>query len=352
MDTTLNMKYKKQIGYQILFWIALFLLGLARNYGEHENPGFKEFLYYDLCHWIFQIMGANFIYFVLIRKFFDTKKYLSFTLYLVLSLYCLGVLNRLFIVYLAEPFFATYPKESFTEIFSDIRYLLFHYIFPILSGAFIFISVMFILRYQDEKNNRLQLQKEKSELELMLLKSQLNPHFLFNTLNNIYSLSVSGSAATAQSIERLSDILDYILSKGQHKMVDINEELKIIDDYIELEKLRYDERLIMNKSENIGSQAHIPPLLYLSLVENAFKHGAEKTSGNVEINISVITDFDFAIFKVENNFSETSTDDRIGIGLNNIRKQLELYYSDKYLLKIEKNENWFSVKVTTPLYDN
>jgi sensor histidine kinase YesM len=265
-------------------------------------------------------------------------------------LYFLGVTNRLFIVYITEPFFADYPKDSITDIFYDIRYLLFHYIFPLISGAFIFISIMFILRYKNEKNNRLQLQKEKTELELRILKSQLNPHFLFNTLNNIYSLSISNSAATAQSISRLSDMLDYILNKGQNKLVAAAEELKIIDDYIELEKLRYDERLKIHKVENIEFTSFIPPLLYLSLVENAFKHGAEKISGKIEINISLITNLNFAIFKVENHFSKTITDDRIGIGLKNIRKQLDLYYADQYSFEIKKLENLFSIKLTTPLY--
>lgn len=350
MNKTRNLKPKKELGYQIIFWVALFLFGVAKNYGEHDHLNFKALFYYDLCHWIFQIIGANFIYFVLIRKYFDSKRYTLFFIYLFVSLYILGVLNRIFIVYAAEPFFADYPKDSIADIFSDIKYLLFHYIFTIISGSFIFVSIMFILRYKNEKHSRLQIQKEKTELELKVLKSQLNPHFLFNTLNNIYSLAISNSAATAQSISRLSDILDYVLARGQEKMVSAAEELKIIKDYVELEKLRYDERLTVNQSENIEFPAFIPPLLYLSLVENAFKHGAEKTSGDIEINISLFTDRNFATFKVENHFYEKAADERIGIGLNNIKKQLELYYTDRHSLEIEKFGNRFSVKLTTPLH--
>lgn len=352
MNTVLHRKLNNEFSYQIIFWIALFSFGLARNYGEHDNPDFAALFYYDVCHWIFQIIGANFIYFILIRKYFDSKKYIPFFIHLFLSLYILGVFNRIFIIYAAEPFFTDEPKDSIIDIFSDVRYLLFHYIITIISGAFIFISIMFILRYKNEKHNRLQLEKEKTELELKVLKSQLNPHFLFNTLNNIYSLSVSNSSATAQSISRLSDILDYILRKGQNKWVNVAEEMKIIDDYIELEKLRYNERLKINIFKNIRYSAVIPPLLYLSLVENAFKH-SEKISGNVEINIFLETDLNFIIFKVENHFSKNISDNgTAGIGLKNINKQLELYYTDAYSLEIEKPENWFSVKVTTPLrYD-
>ncbi|WDF45361.1 sensor histidine kinase [Chryseobacterium sp. KACC 21268] len=348
MKEILDQKLRKEIGYQIVFWIALLLFGMVTNYGEHDNPDFKEIFFYDLCHWIFQIIGANFIYFILIRKYFESKKYLLFAIYFIISMYVLGVLNRMFIVHIAEPFFLIEPKNSMVEILTDVKYLLFHYNLPIISGSFIFISVMFILRYKNEKQNTLQLQKEKSELELKALKSQLNPHFLFNTLNNIYSLSIANSNETSQSISRLSDILDYILYKGQKEVVSISEELKIIDDYIELEKLRYDERLKLIKNKEIKFPAFIPPLLYLSFVENAFKHGAEKTIGTAEIKISLETKAEFSIFKVENQYFEKKTDEKVGIGLQNIKKQLDLYYRNQYSLEIKKDNNWFMIKLMTP----
>ncbi|WP_315055391.1 histidine kinase [Chryseobacterium indoltheticum] len=210
------------------------------------------------------------------------------------------------------------------------------------------ISVMYILRYKNEKQNTVQLQKEKAELELKALKSQLNPHFLFNTLNNIYSLSIENSKYTSESISRLSDILDYILYKGQQKLVTLSDELRIIDAYIELEKLRYDERLNVTKSENVEFTDLVPPLLYLSLVENAFKHGAEKTSGNIDIRISIVTGIDHSIFKVENSAFEDSSDKRKGIGLENVERQLQSYYQDQYAMKITNESNWFTIEIITP----
>ena len=348
MKKSLNQRILKEIGYQTVFWSALFIFGTARNYGECEQSDFREFFYYGICHLIFQIIGANFIYYVLIKKYFDHKKYVLFSVYLILSSYIFGVLNRIFIVYLAEPFFANYPKNNILEIVTDIDYLLICYIIPILSGAFILISVMYILRYKNEKQNTIQLQKEKAELELKALKSQLNPHFLFNTLNNIYSLSLENSKYTSESISRLSDILDYILYKGQQKLVMISDELRIIDAYIELEKLRYDERLNITKSENIEFPDLVPPLLYLSLVENAFKHGAEKTSENIDIRISIMTGIDHSIFKIENSSFEDSSDKRKGIGLENVERQLQSYYQDQYAMKITNESNWFTIEIITP----
>lgn len=348
MKKSLNRRILKEIGYQTVFWSALFLFGTARNYGECDQSDFREFFYYGICHLIFQIIGANFIYYILIKKYFDHKKYVLFSVYLILSSYIFGVLNRIFVVYLAEPFFANYPMNNILEIVTDIDYLLICYIIPILSGAFILISVMYILRYKNEKQNTVQLQKEKAELELKALKSQLNPHFLFNTLNNIYSLSIENSKYTSESISRLSDILDYILYKGQQKLVTLSDELRIIDAYIELEKLRYDERLNVTKSENVEFTDLVPPLLYLSLVENAFKHGAEKTSGNIDIRISIVTGIDHSIFKVENSAFEDSSDKRKGIGLENVERQLQSYYQDQYAMKITNESNWFTIEIITP----
>lgn len=340
---------RQNLYFQLFLWIALFLFGAARTYDDYHEGIFKQLIIYNFCHWIFQILGANFIYYGLIRYFFDRKKYVEFSLYLVLSLYIISVINRIFIVYIAEPFFTHETKDSLFSIFTDIRYLLFHYTFPIISGAFIFISMMFFMRYKDEKENAIQLQKEKTELELKSLKSQLNPHFLFNTLNNIYSLSVSHSEKTSQSISQLSDILDYVLYKGQKKWVSVADELSIIDDYIALESLRYhDGRLKMTRNITLNSTNFIPPLLYLTLVENAFKHSDSGNSGQTEIKINLETNEKYSVFSIENTCRETSDYNKKGIGLRNIKKQLEHHYQKHFNFHISQENNIFIIEITTP----
>lgn len=349
VSKTSNVKLKKEISYQAGLWIALFVFGVFRNYGELEQPDFREIFYYDICHWIFQIIGANWIYFFLIGRFFEAKKYFLFALYFIAGTYILGILNRLFIVYVAEPLFANYPQENIADILTDVKYLIFHYILPIISGSFIFVSMMFMLRYRYEKQNALQLQKEKSELELKALKAQLNPHFLFNTLNNIYSLSITGSATVSKSISQLSDILDYILYHGQKELVPVTAEMKIVKDYIALEMLRYNDRLKLEMEEKTEVPGLIPPLLYLSFVENAFKHGAEKTTGPVTIRISIETHVNTALFKVENQLFGANQNSGIGIGLGNTRRQLDLYYPNQYSLEIKQTDNWFKIELKTPI---
>ncbi|ASK32779.1 histidine kinase [Chryseobacterium sp. T16E-39] len=347
---TKKKRIQQDIGYQIIFWIGLLLFGMAKNYGQYEGTNWEEIFIYELSHWVFQIIAANFMYYVLIGPLFNRKKYLLFSLSLILSLYLISVVNRIFIVYAVEPLFMNYPKDSVYDIFTDLNYLLFHYIFSIITGAFIFIATMFMLRYRDEKENTARLFKEKAELELKALKSQLNPHFLFNTLNNIYSLSLTNSERTSESIHRLSDILDYVLYKGQRKTVLISDELLIINDYIELEKLRYDERLKVRTFEKLESSNTIPPLLFLSLVENAFKHGAGKTSGDVEINISAKTDIHQSVLKVENTCKEINSKEKEGLGLKNIKEQLQLYFDTRFELTITQENNWFTITIKIPAY--
>ncbi|WP_347216112.1 histidine kinase [Chryseobacterium sp.] len=346
---TKTISYNRQnIYFQLFFWIALFLFGIARAYEDYNGGMFKQLVIYNFCHWIFQILTANFIYYVLIRHLFDPKRYAEFIFYLLLSLYSISAINRIFIVHVAEPFFTHEPKDSLISIFTDIRYLLFHYTFPIISGTFIFISIMFFMRYKDEKENTTQLEKEKTELELKSLKSQLNPHFLFNTLNNIYSLSISNSDKTSQSISQLSDILDYILYKGQKKWVPVADELRIIDDYIALESLRYsDERLKIARKTAITSPNSIPPLLYLTLVENAFKHGAGKSAEQTEIKIEVETNKKESVFRIENTYGDISDQHEKGIGLENIKRQLEYHYQGRFSFHISRENNIFSVEIIT-----
>ncbi|PWN67718.1 sensor histidine kinase [Chryseobacterium oncorhynchi] len=351
MKTGTGTDFRQTLYFQLFFWVALFLFGIARSYGEYSDGILKELVIYNFCHWIFQIIGANFIYYILIRHFFDRKKYVEFSIALIASLYAISVINRVFIVYMAEPFFINETKDSLISIFTDIQYLLLHYTFPIISGAFIFISIMFFIRYKDEKENTIKLQKEKTELELKSLKSQLNPHFLFNTLNNIYSLSITNSEKTSQSISQLSDILDYILYKGQKKWVPIADELTIIDNYIALESLRYpDKRLKVTKLINIKTSGSIPPLLYLTLVENAFKHGAGKSSAQTEIKIAVETNNKKSIFKIENTFESNENSNERGIGLQNVKRQLQYHYQEHFIFNISQENNIFNVEIITPAH--
>jgi LytS/YehU family sensor histidine kinase len=189
-----------------------------------------------------------------------------------------------------------------------------------------------------------QLLIEKQQAELNYLKSQTNPHFLFNTLNNIYSLSKDKSDLAPESILRLSKILRFMLYEAGGKYIAIEQELKIIGDYIALEQLRYDESLRINFSNDIEDMKQaLPPLLLIPLVENAFKHGVSETRNHPFIDIHLSVNKRQLAFLVKNSTEEfhDKSNVRENIGLTNLRRQLELLYTD-YNLSVQHNESGFT----------
>ena len=213
----------------------------------------------------------------------------------------------------------------------------------------IFSAIVFgIIKYSYDfrilKETAQKLRIEKQEAELNYLKSQTNPHFLFNTLNNIYALAREKSDLAPQSILQLSKILRFMLYETNVDFIAIDQELKIIDDYIALEKLRYDESLTINLNHNIEDMKQsIPPLLLIPLVENAFKHGVSETRNQPFVNIHLSIKEKQLLFIVKNS-SESIESQRVvkeNIGLSNLRRQLELLYQN-YDLIIFQGESYFT----------
>ncbi|OSY87526.1 histidine kinase [Tenacibaculum holothuriorum] len=292
------------------------------------------------------MISSYFIAYFWIPKFVKTKKYILSILVFVIAIYLLGVLSRILVVHVGEPLVRIPPfeQESIREIFTDYRWLLAKYIPNILLNSLVFVAVKYYFEDEREKSNKLALAKEKSEIELRTLKGQLNPHFLFNTLNNIYSLSIINSPKTSTSISKLSEILDHVLYRCNGKYVLLSSEIELLKNFIELEKLRYDDRLKVTFTEDIENDTEIPPLILLSLVENAFKHGAGEDSGSPQINIHVSNKDAKFTFKIMNTVSKDYQPDNKGnIGLLNVRKQLDLIYNVNYTLNIVETDNKFEV---------
>lgn len=192
-----------------------------------------------------------------------------------------------------------------------------------------------------EKNNQLRI--EKKEAELNYLKAQTNPHFLFNTLNNIYSLARDKNDLAPESILRLSKILRFMLYETGGDTIAIDDELKIMTDYIALEKLRYDDSLLVILDTDIENPKQpLPPLLLIPLVENAFKHGVSETRSQPFVDINLTVRQQQLLFIVKNSIEETATVQEVkeNIGLSNLRKQLALLYKD-YNLTIEQESAVF-----------
>lgn len=210
------------------------------------------------------------------------------------------------------------------------------------------LAFFVIVRHMyDFRNLRLtaqRLQIEKQAAELNYLKAQTNPHFLFNTLNNIYSLARDKSDLTAESIMRLSKILRFMLYETRDSYIALEQELKVIEDFVELEKLRYNHTLQVDfNCELEDVKQAVPPLILMPLVENAFKHGASETRKNPFVDIRLAVKDSRLSFMVSNSVENQGSGGCVkeNIGLSNLRRQLELLYSD-YELNLKQNDGVFT----------
>ena len=211
-------------------------------------------------------------------------------------------------------------------------------------SIFFFGIIKHAYNYRKLRSDAQKLRIEKQQAELNYLKSQTNPHFLFNTLNNIYSLARDKSDLAPESILRLSKILRFMLYETSGDYIGIEQELKILNDYIALERLRYDESLHVNFNYDIEDMKQaMPPLLLIPLVENAFKHGVSETRNRPFVDIHLSVNKRQLAFVVKNSAEQLSADGSVkeNIGLSNLRRQLELLYSD-YSLSAQQRDSVFT----------
>jgi LytS/YehU family sensor histidine kinase len=193
-----------------------------------------------------------------------------------------------------------------------------------------------------------EMEKGKLEAELKLLKSQINPHFLFNTLNNLYVLTLNNSNRAPEVVYKLSQLMSYMLYESNQMQVSLDREIQYIENYIALEKIRYGDRLdvalnIYNNTEGI----EIAPLLLLPFIENSFKHGVNNQLSKVWVRIDILVQAGQLVLKVENNKSpfpsKVVEKNKSGIGLQNVKKRLDLIYDNSYNLEILNEEDTYLV---------
>jgi hypothetical protein len=233
----------------VLFWVSALLVGVSSSKyhdGRTASIGF-EFLV-DFLYLVPEILSAYLVAYWVLPKLLYRRRYVAGVLAFLGVAYLACVLGRIFIVKIDEPLAGIKPKayETYGAILTDIPKLLYVYFFDIFSMVFLFLCLKTLKDQVLIQRRTLMLEKEKAETELALLKAQLNPHFLFNTLNNIYSLSFTSPERTSASIARLADILDHILYRTNDRFVALSAEVALMRNYIELEKLRYDSRLTVN----------------------------------------------------------------------------------------------------------
>ncbi len=212
--------------------------------------------------------------------------------------------------------------------------------FFLTNGFFLFISTVykFTVDWFFNEKEKSDLEKQSLSAELAFLKSQINPHFLFNSLNNIYSLAYQKSDATPNAILKLSEIMRYMLYESNDNRVSLLKEITYLESYIELQKLRFkgDAHVRLEVEGQVSDQM-IVPLVLISFVENAFKHGvATDPNHPIHINISVFEDK--LLFTLHNRKNRQNKDQTGGIGMVNVKRRLEITYPNQYKLNVENRE--------------
>lgn len=345
-----NMKFDIKKGIppviHILFCTAILVIPLLvmSRYGVTDNKYFVGYLF--RTGMLIMLFYVNYLF--LIDNFLFRKQFIP---YIVINIILIGgtvLFQNLFFEFsLNVP--PPPPKMGRPERIPRPPHemkILFDYVLIILAIG-MSVALKATMRWYKDSINLEVVKASQLEADLKNLRSQLNPHFLFNTLNNIYSLIAIDTHKAQDSVHRLSNLLRYILYENEQKFVPLDKELEFTQNYIDLMRLRMspDVKLdVLIKNESSGRL--IASLMFITLIENAFKHGINNGS-NSFIDIKIFVDKKRGVLcTVENSISEskdTIESKNSGIGLANLRKRLELLYPDKYELRVERKENSFFV---------
>jgi len=344
-----NLKKGQNIVLHLVFWIAVWLF---YRYFFSYNSEVQSYVNWFSALLVPLTMLVTYIMtYVLIPKYLLTKRYGRFAIYtfylIVLSCYITTL-----IIYGTLFFFLDFnvllmPPMSRNFLFIIILVLL--VVGVVSSVAILGQNLKNISRNKELQNKILATQLELKEQELNYLKSQIHPHFLFNTLNTIYGMALKQSEQTPDIILRLSNLLDYILYQVNKPRVSLKEEVLHIEEYMELEKVRFKDTLKAKLvKSNISEEIEIAPMLLIPFVENAFKHG-NIIEGYLNIDINVHVEGDELQFRIRNSTKTEGANANGGIGLENITKRLDLHYADNYDLsrKLINNNYEVYLKINT-----
>lgn len=351
----------KRVGLHVVFWLAyltedvtliyLWDKTLLVHFSTGQQLGLA--ILNSLTSLVPKIIFIYFLLYYILPKLLNTKtgrkKYIAL---LTLALIVTVFFYRLIGVYFQGPILY-HGIANYGPLFSGARFL--QFFMDVGFPAGLAIMVKQFRQQLAAKENEQNLIRDKLETELKYLRNQTNPHFLFNTLNNIYALARKKSDETADVVMKLSMLLRFMLYETKNAQIRISDEIKNLDDYIELEKLRYNERLTISFVREIDyDNEPIAPLLLIPFVENAFKHGASESRFESFINLELTLQDGILEFYIENTKEENgkTTNDE-NIGLTNVRRQLQLLYPEHQVsIKCEPTVFKVLLKINLRQYAN
>ncbi len=338
----INNYYKPsyRIPLHILFWVGTVVF-FGVLWGSYVDEYVKEFTIL-LIELPVKIAIVYINLYILIPRYLQNKRYEEYLLWLIPSMILAGAFQRVVAYYFIYPQYFPEAMTGVINFYKIIKYAV------SLNTIILFTTTVKIIKYwyQDQRAAQ-RLAQEKLEAELKFLKGQIHPHFLFNTLNNLYSLTLKKSDCAPEVVLKLSELMDYMLFGTTAPLVPLEKEIKYIKNYIALEKIRYGDRvdISLNISGEISGN-HIAPLLLLPFLENSFKHGV---SGEIErawVTIDLNIKQGQLVYKVENSkcceeVQHTGRTYAQGIGLKNLKRRLALIYKDRHDLRIWDEESTY-----------
>ena len=327
----------KELVSQIILSVVLFLMFAL---DKHDGIQFYDFFFFS-----FYVSVAIVINYVLLPKYFYTKKLWMFWVLILITLATVFVVEE----YVLEPIFVGGDRGEYV---SNIFFTL----FSILPYLFMMVGFKLALDSWQKQQKLDELQTVIRDSELRFLKSQINPHFLFNNLNNLYSYAIENSSKTPSIILELSSVLRYMLYDCKEDFVPLHKEIEHLQNFTALNELQIEERGKIRFNKNITSNKFvIAPLILSVFIENAFKHSAASQSENINISIDVnVNSSGLLAFSCINSFSTMSNNDNLshGIGLDNVKKRLEILYPNNHTLTISTINSVYDVSLTVQLKEH
>jgi two-component system LytT family sensor kinase len=333
--------------YHALFWAAYYIFAALISLSIHQIYDPRYYLQLlTLVPPDMLLVYANF--YLLTRLGLARKKWVLYIISVLACLILISALNtflhRLY-ARAGSPYFV-HASEFDGPTFAA----------RMLNGIYLLglaTAVKFLKDWLAQRQQLQEIEKQQVATELAFLKSQVNPHFFFNTLNNLYSLTLQKSDLAPEVVLKLSGLMSYMLYDSGAALVRLDQEVSMLESYIALEKLRFGNRLSLHfEKTGIGNgSTQIPPLILLAFVENSFKHGMSRITGDGRINISLLVKSGELLFQIDNPIcsGHKGGEEKNGIGLRNVVRRLDLLYGPRYHLDLSDTVNHFHVILKIPL---
>ncbi len=317
----------------VIYWLG-WMSFWAFMWGTFDNNYYKT-VYIQILELPFKLAVVYPVIYFLMPRYLLKTKYVHFGIFYLILLFITGGAMKIMWYHFIDPIYfkdrLVYAPLKFTELLNVML--------SVNTAVILPVGIKLTENWIFHQQKSSELEREKLQAELKFLRTQVNPHFLFNALNSVYALSLKQSELTTQTIAQLADIMRYVIYEASESLVDFNKEIEFIKNYIAFEKVRVDKEVEISFSVNNSRSGQIPPLLVLPLIENAFKHLKSTDADKPWIVIQIEANDDVLKIFVENSInSQFLQKEAKGIGLENLKKRLEILYPDNYNLNFEKGE--------------